>query len=114
MDRKAPQAASFWVILGGPESAAGGLVFGHFGVDREARQVKSPNSPLEIFLELGIAAQCGFTRFFRFAGLLPIGVGSAKRNDGRQCAPQAKKMGGFGERFVQKTRAPRRVVPAAG
>ena len=47
----------------------------------------------------------GFTRFFRFAGLLPIGAGFAKRNDGPQCPPQAKKMG-FGVRFIQKTQAP--------
>ena len=38
---------------------------------------------------------CGFTRFFRFAGLLPIGASSAKRNGGPQCLQQAV-LGGFG------------------
>ena len=46
--------------------------------------------------------------FFRFAGLLPIGSGSAKRNDGPQCPPQAKIFGDL-VRFIQKTRAPQGV-----
>ena len=50
----------------------------------------------------------GFTRFFRFAGLLPIGAGFAKRNDGPNARCRRKKMG-FGVRFIQKTQAPQEV-----
>ena len=42
------------------------------------------------------SVQCGFMRFFRFAELLPIGAGSAKRNDGPQCPPQANFFGDLG------------------
>ena len=57
----------------------------------------------------------GFTRFFRFAGLLPIGAGFAKRNDGPQCPPQAKKKKGFEVRFIQKNTSPQGgSAPAAG
>ena len=48
----------------------------------------------------------GFTRFFRFAGLLPIGAGFAKRNDGPQCPPQAKKIGIWGAFYTKNTSPP--------
>ena len=55
----------------------------------------------------------GFTRIFRFAGLLPIGAGSAKRNDGPQCLQQAI-FGGFGGAFYTKITSPQGSMPAAG
>ena len=51
----------------------------------------------------------GFTRFFRFAGLLPIGAGFAKRNDGPQCPPQAKKIWDLGCVLYKKHKPPRGV-----
>ena len=51
----------------------------------------------------------GFTRFFRFAGLLPIGAGFAKRNDGPQCPPQAKKNWDLGCVLYKKHKPPRGV-----
>ena len=56
----------------------------------------------------------GFTRFFRFAGLLPIGAGFAKRNDGPQCPPQAKKIGIWGAFYTKNTSPPGGSAPAAG
>ena len=56
----------------------------------------------------------GFTRFFRFAGLLPIGAGFAKRNDGPQCPPQAKKNWDLGCVLYKKHKPPRGSAPAAG
>ena len=60
------------------------------------------------------SVQCGFMRFFRFAELLPIGAGSAKRNDGPQCPPQAKFLGDLGCVLYKKTRAFRGAALAAG
>ena len=46
--------------------------------------------------------------FFRFAGLLPIGAGSAKRNDGPQCPPQANFFWDLGG-VLYKNTSPHRV-----
>ena len=50
---------------------------------------------------------------FRFAGLLPIGAGSAKRNDGPQCPPQAKKIWDLGGVLYKKHEPPGGSAPAA-
>ena len=50
----------------------------------------------------------------RFARLLPIGAGFAKRNDDPHCPPQAKFFGGLEGVLYKKHKAPRGVAPAAG
>ena len=50
----------------------------------------------------------------RFARLLPIGAGFAKRNDDPHCPPQAKIFGGLEGVLYKKHKAPRGVAPAAG
>ena len=50
----------------------------------------------------------------RFARLLPIGAGFAKRNDDPHCPPQAKFFGGLEGVLYKKHKAPKGVAPAAG
>ena len=56
----------------------------------------------------------GSRDFFRFAGLLPIGAGFAKRNDAPQCPPQAKNFWDLGGVLYKKHEPPGGSAPAAG